>query len=180
MALGSTAHVFEIALSDVDRGVYDALTVRVARHPSESVAWLVARVLAYALEVQEGLAFSQGLGAGEEPALWVKDLTGATVAWIDVGTPAAERLHRASKAVERVVVYCHKDVGPWLRTLAGQRVYAPDRVRLVELDRKLVDALAERVERRTAWEVSVAGGELYVATGDLAVSAPLTEHAWPT
>jgi uncharacterized protein YaeQ len=47
MALSSTVFVFDIDLSDADRQVYETLSLRVARHPSESDEFLNARVLAY-------------------------------------------------------------------------------------------------------------------------------------
>ena len=58
-------HLFEIALSDIDRGEYAQLELKVARHPSESDAYMCTRVLAYALEHQGGIAFSQGLSASD-------------------------------------------------------------------------------------------------------------------
>ncbi len=60
MALGATVYAIEIDLSDSDRGVFESLALRVARHPSESEEYLVTRVLAYALEYAEGIAFSAG------------------------------------------------------------------------------------------------------------------------
>ena len=44
MALTATMRRFEIELADSDRGVYEALDLRVAQHPSESERYLVARV----------------------------------------------------------------------------------------------------------------------------------------
>ena len=104
MALNSTVYHFDVQLSDVDRGVYEALSLRVARHPSETEEYLVTRVLAYALEYAEGIAFSKGLADPDEPAIVVRDLTGAVQVWIEIGAPDAERLHKASKASPRVVV----------------------------------------------------------------------------
>jgi uncharacterized protein YaeQ len=180
MALTSTVHTFTITLSDVDRGVYDTLPLKVACHPSETAEYMFTRVLAYALELQEGLAFTQGLSVAEEPALWVRDLTGQLRAWIEVGTPDAARLHKASKACDRVVVYCHKDIGLYLRGLGGQRVHAPDRVTLVALDRRFVEAAAARVERRTTLEVSVVEGQIYVDVGGASFTTELTRHAFPS
>jgi uncharacterized protein YaeQ len=173
MAHGSTVHTFDLTVSDVDRGVYESVALRVARHPSESEAYLVARVLAYALEIGEGVAFTAGLAAADEPAIEIRDLTGARLAWIEVGTPDAPRLHRASKAVERVAVYCHKDPEPWLRRLAGAQLHAPDRVHLFALDPAMVNQLAAQVGRRAAWSVSRSEGELYVEAGGEFVGAPL-------
>ncbi|MCB9666004.1 MAG: YaeQ family protein [Alphaproteobacteria bacterium] len=179
MALSSTTHAVQLELADVDRGVYDSLALTVARHPSETAEHLVARVLAYALELDEGLAFSRGLCAGEEPALWQHDLTGALHAWIEVGTPSAERLHKASKAAGRVAVYCHKDPTPWLAGLAGARVHGAERIALHALDRGLVAALAEGLERRLRLSLTRTEGTLFVDAGDRSLSAPLTPLAWP-
>ena len=95
MAIGATIHTFAVQLADVDRGVYDDLTLRVARHPSETDAYMLTRVLAYCLEFEEGIAFSTGgLSDPDEPALSVRDLTGALRSWIEIGAPDAARPHR--------------------------------------------------------------------------------------
>ena len=89
MAIGSTVFNFDIDLADSDRGVYETLALRVARHPSESEDYLVARVLAYCHEYQDGIEFSRGgLSDPDEPPLAIRDLTGALRAWIDIGTPS--------------------------------------------------------------------------------------------
>ncbi len=69
MAIGATMHTFEIQLADVDRGVYEDLSLRVAQHPSETDAYLVTRVLAYCLEYEEGIAFSAGGAFATRPAI---------------------------------------------------------------------------------------------------------------
>lgn len=120
MALTSTIYNFEVDLADADRGVYESLALRVARHPSESEDLLLTRVLAHALEFEPGIEFSPGLCNPDEPALWIRDPTGALRAWIEVGTPDAARLHKAAKASPRVVVYNHKDVTQWLGSTRGR------------------------------------------------------------
>ena len=97
-------YVFKIDLADSDRGVYQPLELRVARHPSETEEHLWTRVLAYCLEYTEGIAFSNGLFESDQPTIAVRDLTGALRAWIDVGAPDASRLHRAAKLAPRVAV----------------------------------------------------------------------------
>src|SRR5258708_33561484 len=98
MALSSTVYTLDIDLSASDRGVYESLAPRVARHPSESDDYLVARVLAYCLEYTEGIAFSRGgLSESDETPIAVRDLTGALRASIDIGSPDAARLHKTSK-----------------------------------------------------------------------------------
>jgi len=98
MVLGATIYAFNIELANSDKGVYQPLQLRVARHPSESEEYFLTRVLAYCLEYTEGINFSNGLFEPDEPAIAVRDLTGRMRAWIDVGAPEAARLHRAGKA----------------------------------------------------------------------------------
>ncbi|MBN8550741.1 MAG: YaeQ family protein, partial [Deltaproteobacteria bacterium] len=65
MAQTSTVYNFAISLSNVDRGVYEDLKLSVARHPSETLPYLLTRVLAYCLEYQEGISFSKGLSESD-------------------------------------------------------------------------------------------------------------------
>jgi uncharacterized protein YaeQ len=166
MALSSTVHTLDIDLADSDRGVYEALALRVARHPSESDDDLVARVLAYCLEYTEGIAFSRGgLSDADEPPIAVRDLTGKLLVWIDIGSPDASRLHKACKLAPRVAVYMHKDPGQFLKSLAGERIHRVEALELYALDRALVAALAARLERRMAFALSINERELYLSIG---------------
>ena len=66
--------------------MYEALDLRLARHPSESARYLLTRLLAYCLSYEEGIAFSKGgVSSADEPPVSVRDATGLLVAWIDVG-----------------------------------------------------------------------------------------------
>src|SRR6185436_743110 len=167
MALGATVYTIDIDLADADRSVYESLALRVARHPSESDDYLIARVLAYCLEYTEGIEFSKGgLSDPDEPPIAVRDLTGAMTAWIDIGSPDATRLHRAAKLAPRVAVYMHKDPAQYLRSLSGARIHRGDSLELLALDRALITGLAGRLERRMAFAVSVADRELFVSIAD--------------
>lgn len=165
MALQATIYNFDIDLADSDRGVYESLALRVARHPSESEDYLVARLIAYLLEFVEGIAFSRGISDPDEPAIAVRDLTGAIETWIDIGTPDAARLHKASKAAKRVAVYTHKDPRQFLNRLAGEKIHRADELELYAIDRGLVSALVARLDRRVAFSVSVTDRELFIAIG---------------
>ena len=145
--------------------MYESLALRVARHPSESEEYLVARLLAYLLEFTEGIEFSRGVSEPDDPAIAVRDLTGAITTWIDIGTPDAARLHKASKAAKRVAVYTHREPTQWLKQLAGERIHRPDDLELYTLDRSLVSALVARLERRVGFSLSVSERELYLSIG---------------
>lgn len=167
MALGATVYTLDIDLSDSDRNVYESLALRVARHPSESDDYLVARLLAYCLEYTEGIAFSRGgLSDADEAPITVRDLTGALKAWIDIGSPDAARLHKACKLAPRVAVYMHRDPAQFLRSLSGERIHRSETLELYALDRTLVTALAAKLERRMAFALSINERDLYLSIGD--------------
>ncbi len=165
MALPATVRRFEIQLADTDRGVYETLTLRVAQHPSESEVYLVARVLARCLEHEESVDFSRGLDAPDEPAVWQRDLTGELRAWIEVGSPSPERLHRASKTGARVSIYAWKDPARLAREIAAFGVHRADELALFALPPELLAALAATLDRVNRWEVAISGGTLYVTVG---------------
>ena len=156
--------------------MYEALALQVARHPSESEAHLVARVLAYALEFTDGIAFSRGLSEPDEPSIAVRDLTGAIRVWIEVGTPDAVRLHKACKAAPRVVVYTHKDPAQILDRLAGERIHRAETIELYAIDRRLIAAVVARLDRRMGFALSVANRELYLSMGTETLSGAVDRH----
>lgn len=162
MASGATIHSFSIQLADVDRGVYEELALRVARHPSETDAFMVTRVLAYCLEYADGIAFTEGIAATDEPAVLVRDLTGAITAWIEVGAPDAARLHTGSMRAERVAVYTHRDPAKVVAAWAGKRIHRADEVRLFSFEPGFVDGVAGMLGRRTAMTLSVIERRLYL------------------
>ena len=165
MALGATLYNFDVELADSDRHVYESLALRVPQHPSESDEYLVARVLAYLLEFAEGIEFSRGVSDPDQPTIAIRDRTGAMTTWIDVGTPAAARLHKASKAAARVAVYTHKDPAQFLKQLADERIHRADALELYAIERALIKALVARLERRVGFTVSVTDRELYISIG---------------
>jgi len=162
MAVGATMYTFAIQLADVDRGVYEDLSVRVARHPSETDAFLLTRVLAYCLEYEEGIAFSEGVSATDEPAVLVRDLTGALVAWIEVGAPDAARLHTGSMQAERTRVYTHRDPAKVAAPWAGKRIHRADEILLCSFDPGFFDSATAVLERRNTMTVSITERRLYL------------------
>lgn len=174
MALTSTMYTFDVALSDVDRSVYESLTIKAACHPSETEEYFVTRVLAYCLEYQEGIAFSKGLSEPDEPALSVRDLTGALKSWIEVGAPDAARLHRASKASPRLAVYTHREPRLFLRAYEGQRIHRAESVELYAVDRDLLAEVVQRLERRLRFALTVTEGQLFLDFGGDSVSGSVS------
>jgi uncharacterized protein YaeQ len=145
--------------------VYDTLSLQVARHPSESEEYMVARVLAYALEFTDGIGFSRGISGPEEPAIAVRDLTGGIRVWIEIGAPDPSRLHKACKAAPRVVVYTHRNPAQFIAALLGERIHRIDALEIYAIDRPLIGSLAARLDRRMSFAMSVAEREITVSIG---------------
>jgi uncharacterized protein YaeQ len=178
MALQATVYHVQIELSDVDRGVYESLDLRIARHPSESMPYLLTRTIAYALLYEEGLAFSKGgLSSADEALLSIRDLQGNLRAWIEIGLPSSERLHKASKASPRVVVFTQHDPRVFLSEAAKGDIHKADRIEIYALDPKFLDQLGALTDRNSRWTLLRNDGVLYVTVGEKTVSGPLTKHA---
>lgn len=166
MALPATMRKVQISLADSDRGIYEQLELRVAQHPSESDRYLVARVLARALEHGEGLEFSKGgVSDDTEPALVQRDLRGDLVAWIEIGAPTPDRLHKASKASPRVVVYTWKSADALAAAIRERGVHKAEHIELFALSADWLDAIAKTLDRVNTWELSIAGGVVYLTIG---------------
>lgn len=107
MALKPTIYKLEIALSDMDRHVYELLNLTVAQHPSETLERMMARILAFCINVHEHLAFTKGLSTPDEPDIWQRSLDDQLQLWIDMGEPAFERMKKAVGRSQEVKVYSY-------------------------------------------------------------------------
>ncbi|GAA3663571.1 YaeQ family protein [Microbacterium marinilacus] len=179
MALPATIHTFDVQLADVDRGVYEDVALRVARHPSETDANMLMRLLAYCLEYEEGIAFSEGISSTDEPAVLVRDLTGSITAWIEVGAPDAERLHRGSRLADRTVVYTQREPARLLASWAGKRIHRADELVVHSFDAGFVEGAVAAIERRNSMTVSVTERQLYLDLNGTALGTEVHEHRLP-
>ena len=177
MAQTATIYNVEIDLADHDRGVFESLAVRAARHPSESEEYFVTRLLAYALEYTEGIEFSRGgLSDPDDPPIVVRDLTGALKLWVEIGNPDAARLHKASKASPRVAVYTHKDPDQLMARLAGERIHKAEAVEVWAMDRTLIAQLAGKLDRRMSFGLSISDREITISLDDSMLSGAVVRH----
>lgn len=166
MAQTATIYRLTIALSDVDRGVYETLDLRLAQHPSESMRYMLTRTLAYCLNYEDGIAFSKGgLSSTDEPPVAIVDPTGLLLAWIDVGVPSAERLHKATKAARRVAIYTHFELTQLRREASSRIIHKVDEIEVWRLEPSFLGALEERIDRHTRLELVRSDGCLYATVG---------------
>ncbi|WP_336661948.1 YaeQ family protein [Leucobacter sp. USHLN154] len=176
MAMGSTMHTFEVDLADVDRSVYEQFTLRVARHPSETESFMMTRILAYCMEYTEGIVFGGGVSTTDEPAVLVRDLTGALSAWIEVGAPDAARVHGGSKSAERAVVYTHRDPEKVLANWRGKTIHRGDAIDLFAVDPALVSESVSALERRNTLTVSRTEGQVYLDLNGVNIAGSIVAH----
>lgn len=175
MALTATLYHLHVALSDVDRGVYEALDLRVARHPSETMRYLLTRTLAYCLSYEEGIAFSKGgISSTDEPPIAVRDPTGLLLAWIEVGAPSAERLHKASKAAGRVALFTPAPLALLRREAATRAIHKVEAIDVWRLDPSFLDALEPKIDRNAKIELLRNDGQLYVTVEGGTIEGELT------
>lgn len=176
MALTATIYRFAVQLSDVDRGVYETLELHVARHPSETAEYMLARVLAYCLEYTDGIQFTDGVSSGDEAAVLVKDLTGRITGWIEVGAPDAERLHRASKLAARVALYTHRDLRMVLEQLYGRKIHRAEEIPIYTFGRGFIDSVAATLDRRNDMSITVTERQLYLDVAAKHFETTIEEH----
>lgn len=166
MALGATIYRFQITLSDVDRGVYESLDLRLARHPSESMRYLELRTLAYCLSYEDGIAFSKGgISATEEPPVSVRDVSGALMHWIEIGSPSAERLHRASKSAPKLSLFSATELALLRREAATRDIHKVDKIAVFRLDPAFLDAVAPTLDRNIEFELVRNDSVIYLSVG---------------
>ncbi len=163
MALKSTIFKAELGIADMDRPYYGTHTLTIARHPSENDERMMVRVLAYALNADEALAFGKGLSSTEEAALSRRDLTGAIEQWIEVGLPDARLLKKAAGRADQVLVYAYggRAVGLWWAQQRADLEHLGN-LRVIELPIDATVALGRLAERNMNLQCTVQEGQVWL------------------
>lgn len=173
MALPATIYRASVQLADVDGNRYEQLQATLARHPSETPERLVSRLLAYALFYEEGLAFTRGVSAGDEPDLWLKEPDGRVALWIEVGLPEAERLVRASRHAGRVILLAFGNGRRRWEEAHLPRLAQASNLLVCGLEQSFLQKTVAGLERSIDWSLTVSGGMLYLETGGSTVEGAL-------
>ena len=115
MALKSTVYKAALQIADIDHAYYADHALTLARHPSETDERMMVRLVAMALQAHQlkdrcqgdgTLAFGAGLSDPDEPDVWLRDFTGRTRLWMEVGQPEEKPLLKACGKADAVVLYC--------------------------------------------------------------------------
>jgi uncharacterized protein YaeQ len=175
--MASNATIFKATLhiSDMDRQYYQDHAVTLARHPSETDERMMVRLLAFALHAHEALSFGRGVSAEEEPALWVKDLTGAIDIWIEVGQPSEKSIRQACGRAKQVYVYTYGGRGAdqwWEKNLTTlERL---DNLTVVNLPQEGSQALAQLTQPSMQLQCTIQERHIWMMEGETTAHIELT------
>lgn len=177
MALTVTLYRFQIELSDISRGVYDTLDFRVAQHPSESTPYMLTRVLAFALNTQEGLTFSPtGLHDPDASAISIDSPNGGHELLIEIGNPSARKLHKATKSARKVKIYTYKNPESLMTEIRNEKVHRAEEIEVFSLAPSFLTELADVLKRDNRWAILFDEGTISVQVGEKSIAGELVTH----
>lgn len=177
MALKATVYKAELQIADMDRGYYATHNLTLARHPSETDARLLLRVLAFARHAHAELGFTKGLSTDDEPDLWQKDLTGNIELWIELGQPDEKRLRKACGRARQVVVYCHSGHSAELwREKTGADLQRFANLQVINIPADTAQALERLAQRSMQLQCTIQDGQIWL--GDTETSLLIEPQVW--
>jgi len=177
MALTVTLYRFQIELSDIPRGVYETLDFRVAQHPSEALPYMLTRVLAYALNTQEGLTFAPtGLHDPDAAAISIDSPNGGFELLIEIGSPSARKLHKATKTSRNVKVYTYKNPESLMTEIRTEKVHRAEEIEVFSLAPVFLTQLGEVLKRDNRWAILFDDGTISVQVGETSIAGELGTH----
>lgn len=165
MAIKPTIYKFRISLSDLNRNYYDTLNLTLAQHPSETIERMMARVLAYCINAQEGLVFTKGLCDVDEPDIWVRTLDEQTSLWIDVGEPSVDRIKKSTRLSRQVKLYSFNSKSDVWWSQSQNKIKQYD-VSVFKFEWENIQDLANLVQRTMVFSISITGDSAYIATDE--------------
>lgn len=167
MALKSMIHKVQLQIADMDRHYYADHPLTVARHPSETDERMMVRLLAFALNADEALAFGRGVSTEKEPDLWRQDLTGDIELWIQLGQPDEKAIRRACGRADQVILYTYSGHGAaiWWEQIAG-KLATLDNLRVVDISSASVEALSGLAAKSMTLNCMIEDGGVWVTDPD--------------
>jgi uncharacterized protein YaeQ len=168
VAIQASPKRFVVQLSNVDSGVYTQLDLRVSQQASETVAFLLTRIVAYCFLARDDansvLSFSKGgISTPDEAAIARMSLDGRLLLWCEIGNPSAERLHKAGKSGAAVVLFTHHDAERQVGELRASTIHRKETLEVYSLEAGWLSAFAAAIgERGASFELTIAEDTMYV------------------
>ena len=163
---------FQIELSDIDRGIYETLDIRLAQHPSETMTYLLTRLFAYSLSYDSNLILSTaGLSDPDLPAMKLAGTNGAIDLWIEIGNPPAKKLHKAMKSAKDVTVFTYKNPQVLIDDIKNNNVHRAAEVKIVAVDSKFLQQLENHVAKNNRWSILHQQDQIDITTDTFSLSS---------
>jgi uncharacterized protein YaeQ len=173
LAIKSTIFKAQLAVADIDRGYYADHALTLARHPSETDERMMVRLVALALNAHalqtdcggDGtLAFGAGLSDPDDPDVSLRDFTGRTRLWIEVGQPEDKPVARACSRADRVAVYAfHHAAEVWWRGIEN-KLSRSDKLSVWRIPTEAAQAMAALAERSMQLQATIQEGSLLLSS----------------
>jgi uncharacterized protein YaeQ len=186
MAIKATVYKAQLQIADMDRGLYADHSLTLARQPSETDERMMARVLAFALQVpaddhQGALQLARGMADADEPDLWQKSLSGELLHWIEVGQPEERRISKACGRAQRVTLYAYSSAAAIWWAGVANKLSRLSNLQVWQLPAAQSQALAALAERSMQLQVTVQEGAIWVGNGsaDSVEIHPVALHGGP-
>lgn len=174
MAIKSTIFKANLQIADIDHGYYADHALTLARHPSETDERMMIRLVAMALQAHRlqtelggdgTLAFGAGLSDPDEPDAWLRDYTGQTRLWVEVGQPEDKPLAKACSKSDAVIVYCFAHAADvWWRGIEN-KLTRLDKLQVWRVPSAASHALAALAERSMQLQATIQEGVLMLGNG---------------
>ena len=176
MALSSTICRCALQVSDLDRGYYQAHSLTVARHPSETDERMMVRLLAFALNADEQLGFTRGVSQDDEPDLWQRSLGGDITLWVEIGQPDEKRIKKGCSRSDRVIVYCfqHRAASVWWKQIS-EKLERFAHLSVFKLPEGIGEQLASFAQRNMDLQCTVQDGEIWFSNKDASIHFTLEQ-----
>ena len=182
MALKSTIFKANLAVADIDHNYYADHALTLARHPSENDERMMVRLIALALNayklqsVCDGdgvLGFGAGLSNPDDPDVSLRDFTGRTRVWIEVGQPEEKPLMKACGKADEVLLYCFSHAaGIWWKGIENKLARLQN-LAVWRIPSETSQAVATLAQRSMQLQATVQEGTLMLGDGKNSIDIEL-------
>ncbi len=172
MAIKSTIFKASLQIADIDNSYYADHAFTLARHPSETDERMMVRLAAIALQAYKlntvcngdaTLSFGAGLSDPDEPDAWLRDFTGRTRLWLEVGQPEDKPLIKACGKADEVVLYCFNHAAEvWWKGMEN-KLSRPQNLSVFRIPTAVSQALIPLAQRSMQLQATVQEGALILS-----------------
>jgi uncharacterized protein YaeQ len=178
MAIKSTIFKANVQIADIDHNYYADHALTLARHPSETDERMMVRLVALSLQAHQlqdmchgdgVLGFGAGLSDPDEPDVMLRDFTGRTRLWMEVGQPEDKPLIKACNKADQVVLYVFSHSGDvWWKGIQS-KLTRPGNLQVWRIPSAASQSLTTLAERSMQLQATIQEGALMLSNSQTTV-----------